>query len=168
MVQDANVQSKAYHKQGGDEYVIASGGVNRIESGGTQTVESGGVVALESGATITVAAGASVRSAVVAGTTAATGVIPPAGIATVNSTGKAEVFLMTGAPTAGDRLDVSCLKATSTGTCTLKAALGVTFSSTAAKRLLVFNTDNVMATLVAVSATRYALTNSTAYVATAT
>ncbi len=152
MVQDANVQPKTYHKQPGDEYVIADGGIIRVESGGAITLESG----------------ASARQAVTAGTTATTGVILPAGIATVNSTGKAEVFLMTGAPTAGDVLHVSCEKATSTGTCTLKAALGVTFSSTAAKRLLVFNTDNVMVTLVAVSTTRYALTNSTAYVPTAT
>jgi hypothetical protein len=31
---------KVYHKRGGDEQVIASGGTQTIESGGTQTIES--------------------------------------------------------------------------------------------------------------------------------
>ena len=38
---DATYGPKVYHKQGGDELVVASGGVQTVESGGTQTLESG-------------------------------------------------------------------------------------------------------------------------------
>ena len=67
---------------------------------------------------------------------------------------------MTAAPTVGNVLHIQCNIATSTGTCTITAAAGVTFSSTAALRLLVFNTSNTSATLFAVSATQYGVVRS--------
>jgi len=39
---DTTYQSKVYHKQGGDEEVVASGGQITVESGGAIDVESGG------------------------------------------------------------------------------------------------------------------------------
>jgi len=39
---DATYQPKVYHKRGGDELVIASGGTLTVESGGTLAVASGG------------------------------------------------------------------------------------------------------------------------------
>lgn len=39
---DPTYGPKAYHKQGGDEWVVASGGIVRVESGGQVVVESGG------------------------------------------------------------------------------------------------------------------------------
>lgn len=41
---DASYVPKTYHKQGGDEIVIASGGILRIESGGQLISESGSVI----------------------------------------------------------------------------------------------------------------------------
>ena len=52
---DATYIPKVYHKQGGDDLIIASGG--------TETVESGGTIAVESGGKITVAAGGLVEYA---------------------------------------------------------------------------------------------------------
>ncbi len=42
---DATYGPKVYHKQGGDEEVVADGGTITVESGGTITVESGGTFA---------------------------------------------------------------------------------------------------------------------------
>ena len=164
---DPTYQPKVYRRQGGDEQVIASGGVQTVESGGSIDVESGGDIAVESGGSITLENGASIRATVTDGSSSVA-TIPPAGIATVTSTGKADSFAMSGAPTAGDVLYISCDTATTTGFCLVVAAAGVTFSSTAALRTLKFNTSNTMATCVAVSATRYAVDNSTAFVPTST
>jgi len=41
---------KVYHKRGGDEQVIASGGQQTVESGGNQIIESGGKIDMEAGA----------------------------------------------------------------------------------------------------------------------
>lgn len=41
---DVTYQAKVYHKAGGDEQVVANGGVITIESGGKITEESGGAV----------------------------------------------------------------------------------------------------------------------------
>lgn len=43
-------QRKVYKKQGGDELVVASGGVVTVQSGGKITVESGGEIELQAGA----------------------------------------------------------------------------------------------------------------------
>lgn len=50
MAADPSYTPKVYHKQGGDEQVIASGGVQRVESGGQVIVESGGKVFDNNGA----------------------------------------------------------------------------------------------------------------------
>lgn len=47
---DASYTPKVYHKQGGDEHVIANGGIQRVESGGQVVVESGGKVFDNNGA----------------------------------------------------------------------------------------------------------------------
>ena len=52
---DATYGPKVYHKQGGDEEVVASGGQITVESGGEIEIESGGTIEVESGATINVA-----------------------------------------------------------------------------------------------------------------
>lgn len=47
MALDSNVQPKVYRlggENGGDKYVVASGGEFVVESGGTQTIDSGGAV----------------------------------------------------------------------------------------------------------------------------
>jgi hypothetical protein len=38
---DTTVNTKIYHKQGGDELVVASGGTITVESSGTQTLDAG-------------------------------------------------------------------------------------------------------------------------------
>lgn len=43
---DASYQPKVYRKQGGDELVVAEGGVITVESGGSIAVESGGSITL--------------------------------------------------------------------------------------------------------------------------
>lgn len=40
---DSSYQPKAYHKQGGDEYIIANGGALTIEAGGVLAIEAGTV-----------------------------------------------------------------------------------------------------------------------------
>ncbi len=56
MAADNTYQPKAYHKQGGDEYVIASGGALTIEAGGAIAIEAGTVAA---GQVLTVGTGIS-------------------------------------------------------------------------------------------------------------
>jgi len=55
---NATYQPKAYREQGGDAFVVASGGELNVESGGTATVESGGALTVASGGTLTVSSGA--------------------------------------------------------------------------------------------------------------
>jgi hypothetical protein len=46
---DATYQPKVYRKQGGDELVVASGGLVTLESGGIINVESGGAITIAAG-----------------------------------------------------------------------------------------------------------------------
>lgn len=52
---DTTYTTKVYHKQGGDEEVVANGGQITVESGGEIEIESGGTIEVESGATLNVA-----------------------------------------------------------------------------------------------------------------
>jgi hypothetical protein len=163
---DQTYQTKRYHQQGGDVDVVASGGEQKFESGATQTYESGSILADASTKTLTgvttLSATGRVRHPVTAGSTASATAIP-AGIITLDSTGNAVINVMSAAPVAGDTVRVYCETASSTGTVTLQAAAGVTFSSTAALRNLVFAANDSSAYLFAVSATHWAfIPNSTA------
>ncbi len=52
---DTTYTTKVYHKQGGDEEVVASGGQITVESGGEIEIESGGTIEAEAGSTVNVA-----------------------------------------------------------------------------------------------------------------
>ena len=54
---DTNYQELVYHKRGGDELVIASGGTITMEDGGTATIESGGQITTESGGEVEIESG---------------------------------------------------------------------------------------------------------------
>jgi len=54
---DTNYQELVYHKRGGDELVIASGGTITMEDGGTATIESGGQLTVESGGELEIESG---------------------------------------------------------------------------------------------------------------
>ena len=56
----ANNNTNVYLKQGGNEQVIASGGIVTVESGGTMDLESGAALTVESGGAIDVESGGSV------------------------------------------------------------------------------------------------------------
>ena len=170
-------QGAVHREQGGNKMVVATTGEIEFQSGSILDIQAGASVTdagtkTESGAVSqtgirTLSAAGRIRFAVTAGSSGGS-TIPPAGIGTFTSTGKAETFAMSAAPAAGDVLHLACDVASSTGTCSVLGAVGVTFSSTAALRRLVFNTPNTLATVVAVSATRYAVDESTAYVPTST
>ena len=49
---DATYSPKVYRKQGGDELVVASGGLITVESGGQVALESGAAIDMEAGSKI--------------------------------------------------------------------------------------------------------------------
>lgn len=83
---DRSYTRKIYHKQGGDEMVVASGGKITIEDGGALYMETGADIDIVSGGDIDVASGAGVNIQ-----TGAELVIEGGGQLTVQSTGELEV-----------------------------------------------------------------------------
>lgn len=60
---DSTYTTKVYHKQGGDEEVVADGGQITVESGGEIEIESGGIIDVESGGYFKIAGTAVTSSA---------------------------------------------------------------------------------------------------------
>jgi hypothetical protein len=112
---DATYQPKVYHKQGGDEFVVAASGQLTVESSGELEVESGGLLEVNSGGTLEVESGGkfTVPAALVSTATTSTG-IPASGISVLKST-KTVKTLTLATPVAGEHKVLYALNASATG-----------------------------------------------------
>lgn len=181
-------QPKTYRKQGGDEFVVASGGTITVESGGTLKLAAGSILsstgavmsdvivvpstgtltnngAIANLGTITNSSDGQFRELVQVKNTA--GAINPYGISVIGSTNAgALAYTMLKPPAAGVRKTLICRNSTgavivrcsSLGTLNYGANRKITFAA---------NADGYMLELIATSATNWqAVRNSTAQVTT--
>lgn len=91
---DATYQPKTYRKQGGDEYVVADGGLLTVESGGEVTVESGGTLTLDSGSVLASRAAVAIQQPAIGAT------ITNYGISSVGTSSGTTAYVL-GAPAVG-------------------------------------------------------------------
>jgi len=60
MAQDETYQTKVYMEQGGNRYVVGSGGTMAVESGGSIHIADSGTLTLQEGAALSIVTGASI------------------------------------------------------------------------------------------------------------